>query len=259
MLAVIGVAAPALTSQPLVPGASLPHATWREVFKDDAILVVNKGAGLLTAPGIGPEKADCLLSRVQASGFPEISHAPHRLDRDTSGLIVLGRTPRAHKTLATAFQERRVTKRYSALCLHWPEEDAGSVDVAIGKKRNPSGGGHTMAVAGPGVEAARHSCTRWQVLERLSGNDGIQYARLALWPVTGRAHQLRVHMAHLGLPLLGDELHGGSTMARMAAERLCLHAAALRMAHPISGKMMELESEVDLTRFLVASDSEDSG
>lgn len=207
------------------------------------MLVVNKDAGLLTVPGKGPEKQDCLLSRLNAEGFPEIAHAPHRLDRDTSGLIALGRSAQAHKSLATAFQDRRVFKRYEALIFGWPEEDSGSIDEAIGKLMLPGELHAVMRVSGPGVKNARPSITKWQVVERCTAYDEgrTQFARVALTPVTGRAHQLRVHMAHLGYPIIGDQLHGG--IAAEYASRLCLHAAELRLAHPLSGEDMRLISE----------------
>ena len=91
---------PTRTSLPymLVPGASSPDANWRLVFEDSDLLVVDKDCGLLTVPGRGAEKADCLLSRLQLAGFDDILHAAHRLDRDTSGLLALGRTPKAHRS-----------------------------------------------------------------------------------------------------------------------------------------------------------------
>jgi len=96
-------------------GASLPTSTWRVVHEDAALLVVDKGAGLLTAPGIGAAKADCLLSRVRAAGYAGAGHAAHRLDRDTSGLVAIGLTPAAHRSLCVQFQEHRAKKVYAAL------------------------------------------------------------------------------------------------------------------------------------------------
>jgi tRNA pseudouridine32 synthase/23S rRNA pseudouridine746 synthase len=233
----------------VIAGASLPEATWSKVYEDPVMLVVSKSSGLLTVPGIGPEKADCLIARLNAAGFAEISHAPHRLDRDTSGLVALGRTPKAHKALATAFQDRKVSKRYEALCFGWLEDDVGEVDVAIGKATLPGSSHAVMRVAGPGVDKPRPSLTQWRVLERLTASDGAtRFARVALTPVTGRAHQLRVHMAYLGHPILGDELHGDDASSA-AATRLCLHAAELRLPHPSSGDELRLESEPQASTF----------
>jgi tRNA pseudouridine32 synthase/23S rRNA pseudouridine746 synthase len=101
----------------LVAGGSLPGASWRPIIIDASFLVVGKDAGLLTVPGRDAAKADCLIRRLQREGYPEICHAPHRLDRDTSGLLVLGRTPAAHRVLAMAFEARQVSKSYEALVL----------------------------------------------------------------------------------------------------------------------------------------------
>ena len=228
-----------------VPGASSPSATWCAVHVDETLLVVDKGAGLLTVPGRDPSKADCLLSRMRAAGYPEVSHAAHRLDRDTSGLIVLGRTRSAHRALCSIFQDRRVAKRYEALVLGWPEADQGEVDRPIGKLRVPDGPARMCVVGGEGTAAAeqvRRSLTRWRVLERAERGDGIKYSRLALLPVTGRAHQLRLHMECVGHPLLGDELHGTGSGAATLAPRLCLHAAALRFEHPDGTGLLSLTS-----------------
>lgn len=216
----------------------------------------------------------------------EVHRAPHRLDRDTSGLVALGRTPSAHRALCMAFQERRVTKRYEALVLGWPGAvgDSGEVDKPItthlslsptmtltltlhpspnqvdkpiGKLRGHDGAPARMCVVDSGAvgadraaastqaEQVRRSVSRWRVLERRLLDDGTQYARVALSPVTGRAHQLRLHMAHVGHPLLGDELHGGSRAAALAP-RLCLHAAALSFEHP-DGRSGTLSLQCDAT------------
>ena len=232
-----------------VPGASLPHATWRPVLVEPELLVVDKGAGLLTVPGRGEGKADCLVSRLQAAGFPEIQHVPHRLDRDTSGLVVIGRSPAAHRALATAFQERRVSKRYEALCFGWPHADSGEVDVPIGKVQLPGEVHARMRVVGIGRDGGRPSLTRWRVIERLQGS-GTRWSRIDLQPVSGRAHQLRLHLQHLGHPILGDELHG-TPEARDAAERLCLHAARLEFPHPISKAPVVVQSDSGFESILV--------
>ena len=228
----------------LLPGASLPSATWRVVHVDNDLLVVDKGAGLLTVPGIGEAKADCLLSRLAHAGHPECSHAAHRLDRDTSGLLALGRTPAAHKRLCVQFQERQAAKRYEALVLGWPAEEAGEIDRPIGKVRQ-SGGAARMHVVDDavavGAEQVRRSVSRWRVLERTSLPDGTRVARVALVPVTGRAHQLRLHMEAVGHPLLGDELHGGDQAAALMP-RLCLHASALSVDHPTTSERVTWES-----------------
>ena len=170
----------------LVAGASLPSSTWRPLLVDEHILVVDKGAGLLTVPGRGEGKADCLLSRVRAAGYEGISHAAHRLDRDTSGIVACGRSSAAHKSLSMQFQERLVAKSYEALVYGWPTADEGEVDAWIGKVRTPGSEHAVMRVTAPGASAARPSRTRWRVVERCE--ESTRFARVALTPLTGRAH-----------------------------------------------------------------------
>ena len=236
-----------------VAGASLPHATWHLLMDDAHLLVVDKGAGLLTVPGRGEGKEDCLISRLQAAGYRGVLNAAHRLDRDTSGLLAFGKTSAAHKSLSVQFQDRRVSKRYEALVLGWPSKDTGEVDASIGKVRGAGDAFSRMSIVPSTADGARRSLTRWRVLDRCGDANGIgtQWARIELLPVTGRAHQLRLHMAHLGHPLLGDELHGDDE-AVAAASRLCLHACALEFAHPASGETVKVESEAEFTGVLVA-------
>ena len=223
-----------------VAGASSASSTWHTLHVDEHLLVVDKGAGLLTVPGVGPEKADCLLSRVRTAGFTDIANAAHRLDRDTSGIVALGRTAAAHKRLSQQFQDRQVGKKYEALVLGWPADEEGAVDQAIGKVRAPGEAFARMRIAPSGSADGRPSRTRWRVLER--HDDGIRWSRVELMPLTGRAHQLRLHMEFIGHPILGDELHG-SAESRGGATRLCLHAAALEFRHPASGSPMRIESK----------------
>lgn len=227
--------APLRDVRAVASGASLPDSSWRPVFVDHVLLVVDKDAGLLTVPGKGAQKSDCLLSRVWAAGYTEIKHAPHRLDRDTSGLVVLGRSPQAHRALAMAFQERHVNKTYEALVLGWPVDDDGIVDAPIGKLRAGGESYSRMSVVPPHVCNARMSVTQWRVVERVTSTDGSPVSRMQLTPITGRAHQLRLHMSHIGHPILGDELHG-TVDATIASPRLCLHAKELTIHHPDDGK-----------------------
>lgn len=201
------------------------------VYIDGALLVVDKPAGLLAVPGRGPDKADCVLNRLVRHWGP--LYVVHRLDMDTSGLMVLARTPAAQRQLATAFAQRRVDKRYSAvvagiplppsapsgwadirlpLAVDWPRRPRSRVDFARGKP----------------------SHTRWRALssERWGG---LWATRLLLAPVTGRSHQLRVHLAALGHPILGDALYA-TPEQRSAAPRLLLHACALTLPHPLNGE-----------------------
>jgi len=237
-------------SSGLVPGASLAHATWRVIWEDEAMLVVDKDAGLLTVPGRGANKADCLVSRLQRQGYPEVEHVPHRLDRDTSGLIVIGRNARVHRALSVAFEERRVTKSYEALCLGWPEADCGEVDAPIGKVQLPGETHARMRVVSDLHPGGRSSLTRWRVLHRAVHPSGLRWSRVELLPVSGRAHQLRLHQDLIGHPILGDELHG-SAASRAAAPRLCLHAAHLQLDHPLTGQRLVLESDSGFERLAI--------
>lgn len=202
------------------------------VHVDDSLLVLDKPAGLLAVPGRGPDKADCLAARAQAR-FPD-ARVVHRLDMDTSGLMVMARGVAAQRVLSRAFAERTVHKRYVAvvggcpqapteewsvidlpLVCDWPNRPRQIVDHALGKR----------------------SLTRWRVAQYDAGDDT---ARVELEPVTGRSHQLRVHLAALGHPILGDPLYAPPAL-QARASRLMLHAWRLTFAHPASGETQEFE------------------
>jgi tRNA pseudouridine32 synthase/23S rRNA pseudouridine746 synthase len=190
---------------------------------DEQLVVADKPAGLLSVPGRGADKADCLASRV-AARVPD-ALVVHRLDMGTSGVIVLGRGPLMQQQLSIAFERRRVGKHYEALVAGLPAADAGEIDLPLlvdwpNRPRqavNPAQG--------------KPSLTRWQVIAR-DPQRGISRLRLA--PVTGRSHQLRVHLAAIGHPILGDELYAPPAV-HAAAPRLLLHACALAL--PAVGPM----------------------
>jgi len=203
------------------------------LYADDALLVVDKPAGLLSVPGRGPDKADCLAARAHA----EFSDARivHRLDMDTSGLIALARGAEAHRTLSRAFAARAVVKRYVALVagrLSPPETEWGTVELPLicDWPNRP--------LQKVDRERGKPSVTRWRVL----GYDAAMDAtRVELVPVTGRSHQLRVHLRELGHPMLGDPLYAPAAI-RAQAPRLLLHAAALAVPHPFPGATCAFES-----------------
>ncbi|MBT8484330.1 MAG: RluA family pseudouridine synthase [Phycisphaerae bacterium] len=200
------------------------------LFRDERILVLDKPSGLLSVPGIGPEKADCLVTRVQS--FAEGARIVHRLDRDTSGVIVMAFDAEAHRSLSVQFQERQVDKAYLAIAAGQIEPDEGVIDLPIAKDlANPP----RQRVD---REHGRPSLTRYRVLTRDRERN---QTRLELTPRTGRSHQLRVHLLALGHPVVGDDLYAPPAV-RDAADRLLLHAWRLRVAHPSTAAPMEFEA-----------------
>ncbi|MCX5939463.1 MAG: RluA family pseudouridine synthase [Cyanobium sp. LacPavin_0818_WC50_MAG_67_9] len=197
------------------------------IHADPWLLALAKPSGLRCQPGLGPELADSLLSRAQRR-WPEARLA-HRLDRDTSGLILLARDAETHRRLSAAFAERRVRKTYLAWVAGVPAGRGGVIDLPLARvaTRPPRYG--VVPVAGGG----KPSLTRWRLLR-----PGQRASLLLLQPHTGRSHQLRVHLAALGHPVLGDSLYGDGA----AAPRLQLHAAGLRFRHPVSGDVLRLRS-----------------
>lgn len=200
-------------------GIAIHHA-------DAHLLVVEKPAGLLSVPGRLPENRDCLVTRLQAT-YPD-ALTVHRLDQVTSGLMLFARGKAMQSALATLFEQRKVEKRYQAwvegmvdgesgeidlpLICDWPNRPRQKVDFAVGKP----------------------ALTRWRVLER----DGERMrTRLELEPVTGRSHQLRLHLASIGHPIIGDVLYGAAVAARV-----CLHASRLAFQHPVQGARVTLVS-----------------
>ena len=204
------------------PRSELSDRGFALIHADAALVVVNKPSGLLSVPGRGAEKQDCLVKRVQ-NDYPD-ALIVHRLDFDTSGLLVLARGKAMHRCLSMLFQNRQVAKRYVAIIagelagagevslpiiLDWPNRPRHKVDFASGKP----------------------SLTNYRVVGYCAVKD---CTRIELIPATGRTHQLRVHMQALGHPILGDTLYADPA-TRNKADRLLLHAEYLAFAHPQSG------------------------
>ncbi len=226
---VIGVASGACICQAkAMDDTYAPPSDPLDVLHDDAeMLVVSKPSGLLSVPGKGEHLSDCLIARVQAV-WP---HAllVHRLDRDTSGVMVFGLTPHAQRFLSKQFELRAAKKTYVArvwgrltpktgrvdlpLIVDWPNRPRQHVDHENGKS----------------------AVTDWRVLR-----DSATETRVRLMPQTGRSHQLRVHMLALGHPILGDPFY--ATGEARDFERLMLHSEELRIKHPDSGRMMRFRA-----------------
>ena len=199
------------------------------IYEDEHLLVLDKPSGLLSIPGRGPDKQDCLLARVQAQ-HPE-ALLVHRLDMATSGLLIMARSPELQKQLGHCFEKRRVSKRYQAVVLGdmGPAGSTGLIDlpVRIDWLNRP----RSIICH----EHGKPSQTQWTSLGSgpLPGT-----TRLLLEPHTGRTHQLRVHTLALGHPIMGDPLYAPES-ARLAVPRLWLHAWQLELVHPITGQAMQ--------------------
>jgi len=203
------------------------------LYADDALLVLEKPSGLLSVPGRGADKQDCLSRRAQHR-YPD-ALVVHRLDMATSGLMVMARGAAAQRRLNDAFAAREVNKRYLAIVdgdVTEPETDWGVIDLPIAADwpHRP------LRIIDH--ERGQASVTRWRVLAH-NRSDGT--SRLELEPVTGRSHQLRVHLQALGHPILGDALYACPRVQAMAT-RLLLHASSMELQHPVSGKSMRFVS-----------------
>lgn len=209
---------------------------WRLVFDDDALLVVDKPAGLLAVPGRCADKQDCLAARVQAR-FAD-ARVVHRLDQATSGLMLFARGPEMQRRLSAAFEQRAVTKRYVAVVAGRLAAAEGRIDAPIGAdwpNRPRRQVDH---------EAGKPALTLWwRLAVERDPETGIERSRVELEPHTGRTHQLRVHLAAIGHPIVGDALYAPPAAQAMAA-RLMLHASTLQFRRPVSGEVMRFESHV---------------
>lgn len=191
------------------------------IHSDHEILIVNKPSGLLSVPGKGPHLADCLMTRVQ-DAFPT-ALLIHRLDRDTSGVMVFALTPHAQRHIGLQFEKRQTKKTYVARVSGKLEPKTGTVDLPLivdWENRPRQKVCH---------ETGKPAQTDWRVLRSNSDE-----SRVRLMPKTGRSHQLRVHMLSLGHPILGDPFY--ATGAALDHPRLMLHSEELRLRHPDGGE-----------------------
>ena len=196
------------------------------VYQDDCLLVVNKPAGLLAVPGRGVDKQDCLSSRLQQV-FPD-ALIVHRLDMSTSGLMLFARGAEMQPRLSHMFHQREVEKRYLAVVVGRLDSEAGEVDLPI------AADWPNRPLRKIDAELGKPSLTRY----RLMDFEKFDVTRIELEPVTGRTHQLRVHMAAIGHPILGDALYGDVH----SAPRLLLHATTLDLLHPLTGAALHFVS-----------------
>ena len=200
---------------------------------DEEILIINKPSGLLTVAGRPEAHADCLEARVKEL-HPQ-ALIVHRLDMDTSGVMVMAMNPKSHRILGLQFEKRKTKKTYIARVWGNIERDEGAIDLPLicdWPNRPKQMVDH---------ERGKPSQTHWRVLDRETTQFKEQFTRVELSPVTGRSHQLRVHMLELGHPILGDNLYAPPE-AFQAANRLQLHALELTLHHPIGGALQTFTS-----------------
>ena len=202
----------------------------RVVHADEHLLVIDKPAGLLSVPGRGDDKRDCAAARVQAL-FPD-ALVVHRLDMATSGLLLMARGKDMQRRLGIAFIGRAVDKRYVALVDGIVTHDEGAVELPLA----PDWPNRPRQVVNEST--GKPSRTEWRVLSR---DEASCSSRLELTPVTGRSHQLRVHLQAIGHPILGDALYAPPAVQDRAT-RLMLHATRLAFAHPATGDPLRVES-----------------
>lgn len=210
-----------------------PREPWLHILYQDAhIMVVNKPSGLLSVPGRLDEHKDSVMTRIQRD-FPQ-AESVHRLDMATSGVMVVALTKAAERELKRQFREREPAKTYVACIWGHPENEEGVVDLPLicDWPNRPK-----QMVCFENGKAAQ---TEYQVLEYRADNS----ARVSLKPITGRSHQLRVHMLALGHPILGDNFYAHPD-ARAMAPRLLLHAESLTITHPAFGNAMTFRQPAD--------------
>lgn len=199
------------------------------IYQDEDLLVLNKQAGLLTVPGKGEHLSDCLENRAKET-FPG-ALTVHRLDMDTSGLIVMALNKFAHRHLSLQFQNRNVDKEYIALVYGRVSLEQGVIDLPLicdWPNRPKQMVDH---------DNGKPSLTNWKVLERYCDR-----TLMSLVPLTGRSHQLRVHMKELGYPIIGDRFYAPEPVVKLN-KRLCLHSRRLQIMHPVLKEKITFEND----------------
>ncbi len=203
-----------------------PQDPIRVLYQDADLLVVEKPAGLLSVPGKDTAHADCLISRLEAQDPKTL--LLHRLDMDTSGVMVFARNKSAQRHLGLQFEKRVLEKQYEALVTGPLEADEGQIDAPL------IADWPNRPLQKICYETGKPALTRWQVLSQSD-----HAIRIRLFPHTGRSHQLRVHLQSIGAPIIGDRFYGGH-----AAVRLMLHSSSLKLRHPSGGAWHNFASDV---------------
>ena len=226
-------------SQDAFTPVSLPFSI---LYEDDALLVVDKPPGMPTHPSAGHNGdtlANALTWHFERRGEPFVFRPVSRLDRDTSGILTLAKNQYVASKLCEAMQERRIRKTYLAFTDGLPPAEAGHIETGTRRREDFFVLREVCPVDAPG---AALTVTEYRVAETFDG-----YALLEVHPLTGRTHQIRVHLAHLGCPILGDELYGS---ASTLVGRQALHAARLELSHPLTGEPLVFTSPLppDLER-----------
>ena len=218
------------------------------VYEDEHLMVVDKPAGVVVhpAPGHrGPTLAQALAGRAAGGDDPERAGVVHRLDRDTSGLMIVAKSEKAHRELQRMIRAREVTREYLALVARAPESESGTVDAPLGRDRL------NRTTVSTRTDRARRAVTHFELVERLP-----RTALLRVRLETGRTHQIRAHLAAIGNPICGDRQYGGEECGRrLGLDRQFLHSARLMFNHPFGGETVACESKppADLRRALDAA------
>jgi 23S rRNA pseudouridine1911/1915/1917 synthase len=232
----------AVAPVPAAAPAETPVASLDVVFEDDDVMVVDKPAGLVTHPAPGHH------GTTLAELLPPGSRVVHRLDKDTSGLLLVARTEDALDELQRQMKAREITREYTALVEGHPDAERGTIDAPIGRDR----GSRTMMSTR--TDKPREAVTRFEIEQDLP-----RTTLLRVRLVTGRTHQIRAHLAAIGYPVCGDPVYGGAKCGkRLGLTRQFLHAANLRFRHPRTGELVDCESKLpaDLLRSLEVAQRE---
>jgi len=215
-------------------------------YQDEHLLVVDKPAGVVVHPAPGHARGTLvhglLAHDVEGGDEPDRPGIVHRLDRDTSGLLVVARSPEAHRALQALVQARELTREYLALVVGRPRSRAGTIEAPIGRDR------HDPLRHSLDTDTPRDAVTHFELQELLP-----RHALLRVTLETGRTHQIRVHLAAVDLPVAGDPLYGRP--GELGLERQFLHAARLAFAHPLTGEPVDVSSSLppDLAAALAAA------